>query len=220
MTELILRLRDQMTLVWERLNSRQRGVLVFGAAALVVILTLVLRLSARQDYGTLFTELDEPDAAAIVTRLEEQGIPFQLADGGRAIRIPSGRVLNERLRLAAEGIPSRGVVGFEIFDDVSFTITDLTQRVNFQRALEGELVRTITNLDAVQVARVHLVLPEQALFVDQQASTTASVVLTMRPGARLAVDQIAGIRNLVASSVENLEPAAVTIVDSSGIVSY
>ena len=218
MTELILRLRDQMTLAWERLNNRQRVVLVVGGVALVVALVLILRLSVRREYGTLFSGLAENDAAAVVARLEERGVPFQIGDGGTAILVPSSNVLDERLRLASEGLPSRGIVGFEVFDDVSFTITDLTQRVNFQRALEGELVRTIQSLDAVQLARVHLVLPEQALFADQQSPTTASVVLNMKAGSRLAIDQIGGIRNLVASSVEKLTPEAVTIVDSSGTV--
>ena len=173
MTELILRLRDQFSLVWQRLNSRQRVVLVVGGVVLAVVLGSVLRISVRQEYGTLFTGLAETDAAAVIAQLEERGVPFEITDGGKAIRVPSENVLGERLQLAAAEIPSRGIVGFEVFDEVSFTITDLTQRVNFQRALEGELVRTIQSLDAVKLARVHLVLPEQALFSEQQSPTTA-----------------------------------------------
>src|SRR3990170_3182352 len=144
MTEFLIRLRAQVNLVWGGLNPRQRIVVLGGTSLLAIVLIVVLRVSGRQEFSTLFSGLEASDAAAIVAQ----------------------QVLDQRLKMAAQGIPSRGTVGFEIFDQVSFTITDLTQRVNFQRALEGELVRTILGLDAVQAARVHLVLPKPTLFTE------------------------------------------------------
>ena len=175
-------------------------------------------LSGGDSKATLFSGLEESDAAAIVANLNQQGIEFEIADGGSTIRVPANVVLEERLRLVQAGIPAGGTVGFEIFDEVSFTITDLTQRVNFQRALEGELVRTIASMDAVQTARVHLVLPRQSLFAEQQAPTTASVVLSIRPGRTLSIEQVSGIRTLVAASVENLDAEGVVIIDAGGNV--
>ena len=218
MTEFLIRLRAQVNLFWGGLNPRQRIVVLGGTSLLAIVLIVVLRVSGRQEFSTLFSGLEASDAAAIVAQLEDQGVAFELADGGNTIRVPAQQVLDQRLKMAAQGIPSRGTVGFEIFDQVSFTITDLTQRVNFQRALEGELVRTILSLDAVQAARVHLVLPKPTLFTEQQAETTASVVLSLKSGRSLAPENVSAIRNLVASSVEKLSPKLVTIVDSTGRV--
>jgi flagellar M-ring protein FliF len=211
-------MREQVLLLWEGLNNGQRTILVGGAGVLMALVVVFVMASGRQSNATLFSGLEQSDAAAIVSNLGEQGIAFEIADGGSTIRVAPDIVLEQRLRLAQEGIPAGGTVGFEIFDEVSFTITDLTQRVNFQRALEGELVRTIASMDAVQSARVHLVLPEQSLFAEQQAVTTSAVVLSIRPGKRLSIEQVAGIRTLVSASVENLDPAGVSIVDGSGNV--
>ena len=216
--EPLQRIREQVGLLWEGLNNSQRAIFVGGAAVLITLVVAFSLASGRESNATLFSGLEQSDAAAIVTILEEQGIPFEIADGGGTIRVSSEIVLEQRLRLAQAGIPSGGTVGFEIFDEVSFTITDLTQRVNFQRALEGELTRTIVSMDAVQSARVHLVLPKQSLFAEQQAATTAAVVLNIRPGNALTIEQVSGIRTLVSASVENLDTAGVSIVDSAGQV--
>ncbi len=218
MIELVQRMREQVAMLWEGLNNSQRAIFVGGAGVLVALLVVFVAISGGEGKATLFSGLEESDAAAIVSSLSDEGIEFEIADGGRTIRVPAEIVLEERLRLAQAGIPSGGTVGFEIFDEVSFTITDLTQRVNFQRALEGELVRTITSMDAVRTARVHLVLPRQSLFAEQQAPTTASVVLNVNPGRALSIEQVSGIRTLVAASVENLDAEGVVIIDSSGNV--
>lgn len=218
MIELVQRMREQVAMLWEGLNNSQRAIFVGGAGVLVALLVVFVAISGGEGKATLFSGLEESDAAAIVSSLSDEGIEFEIADGGRTIRVPAEIVLEERLRLAQAGIPSGGTVGFEFFDEVSFTITDLTQRVNFQRALEGELVRTITSMDAVRTARVHLVLPRQSLFAEQQAPTTASVVLNVNPGRALSIEQVSGIRTLVAASVENLDAEGVVIIDSSGNV--
>ena len=218
MIEFVQRMREQVALLWEGLNNSQRAIFLGGAGVLVALLFLFVVLSGGETKAVLFSGLEESDAAAIVTNLRDGGIEFEIADGGSTIRVPAEVVLEERLRLAQAGIPAGGTVGFEIFDDVSFTITDLTQRVNFQRALEGELVRTISSMDAVQTTRVHLVLPRQSLFAEQQAPTTASVVLNITPGRTLSIEQVSGIRTLVAASVENLDAEGVVIIDAGGNV--
>jgi flagellar M-ring protein FliF len=173
-------------------------------------------MSGGTEQQVLYAQLSIDDAAAVTTKLREMHIPYTLKGDGTTILVPSTMVYDARLRLATEGLPQGGGVGFEVFDQRSFGMTEFLQKLNYQRALQGELARTITQLAAVQSARVHIVLPEKSLFVSQQERTTASVVLKLVPSRRLTPDQIRGITYLVSSSVEGLQPADVTIVDTNG----
>jgi len=193
------------------------------ALAGVTLLTLVffglIVFQARTaDYQLLFANLDEADAASVVAWLKEHGVPYRIKGGGHAIWVPADRVHETRLDLAASGLPQAGGTGFEIFDKQSFALTDFVQKVNYTRALQGELARTIAALEPVAKARVHLALPERRLFKEQQKPPTVSVVLTLRPGQQLNKGQIQGIVHLVSGSIQGLRPENVTIVDQDGKV--
>jgi flagellar M-ring protein FliF len=198
--------------------SPARLFVLLGLLGVVVAVGAVslLWMSGKTEQQVLYAQLSMDDAAAVTTKLREMHIPYTLQGDGTTILVPSTVVYDTRLRLATEGLPQGGGVGFEVFDQRSFGMTEFLQKLNYQRALQGELARTIAQLAAVQSARVHIVLPEKSLFVSQQERTTASVVLKLVPSRRLTPEQIRGITHLVSSSVEGLKPADVTIVDTNG----
>ena len=163
-----------------------------------------------------FTGLDPRDSGEIVRKLDEQGIPYRLSDQGRTILVPQDQVYKLRIDLAAEGLPSGGVVGLESFKEASFGSTEFDRRVQYAAALQGELTRTLRQLEEVEDARVHLVIPEQSIFLRDRYEPTASVLVKLRPGRTLSEWQIRGIVNLVAYSVEGMKPKNVTVVDTKG----
>ncbi|PLX84500.1 MAG: flagellar M-ring protein FliF [Desulfuromonas sp.] len=170
------------------------------------------------DYRLLYGGLAEEDAAEVVAWLKESKTPYRLEDAGRSIHIPADLVYESRLALAGAGLPQGGGVGFEIFDQTSFGITDFAQKINLQRAQQGELSRTIASLAPVEAARVHLALPSKRLFKEQQKEATASVILKLAVGRELKEDQVQGIVHLVAGSIEGLPPENITVIDASGRV--
>jgi flagellar M-ring protein FliF len=188
------------------------------AVLCLAFFALLIAQSRSVDYSLLFANLASADAAQVIEKLKEQKIPYRLEDGGKAIHIPAERVYETRLELAAAGLPQGGGVGFEIFDKQSFGMTDFAQKVNYRRALQGELARTISSLGPVESARVHLALPENRLFKEQQQAATSSVIVKLVPGQTLREDQIQGIVNLVAGSVEGLDSDKVSIIDANGRV--
>ncbi len=192
--------------------------LSLAAAALscLAIFAVIIFQAQVADYGLLFSNLAERDASSVVSWLKERKIPYRLESGGQAIHIPADQVHETRLELAGSGLPQGGGIGFEVFDKQSFGMTDFAQKINLQRALQGELARTITSLGPVEAARIHLALPEKRLFREQQKEATASVILKMAPGRSLKEAQIQGILHLVAGSIEGLEAESVTVVDSTG----
>ncbi len=194
--------------------------LSFAGVGLACLLLFGLLIwSARDaDYRLLYANLDAADAGAVVGWLKENQIPFRLEGEGRSIYLPVDKVYEARLELAGAGIPQGGGVGFELFDKQSFGMTDFAQKVNYQRALQGELARTIANLSLVEGARVHLALPEKRLFREQQKEATASVILKLVPGRSPNENQVQGIVHLVASSIEGMKPENVTVIDATGRV--
>lgn len=186
-----------------------------GVGSLVVVLGLAWWVQ-RPLYRPLFTNLAEQDASAIVEALRAEKVPFRLEDGGRAILVPAERLYELRLALASRGLPEGGGVGFELFDRQTLGQTDFLQRLNYQRALQGELARTISRLGGVESARVHLALPERSLSVDEGRRPSASVVVKLAPGRALSAAQIDGIVHLVAASVEGLAADGVTVVGEGG----
>jgi len=210
-------IRERVRQFWGRLGAWQRAALVSGvvlAAAAVVV-----AFAARgQEYVPLFTDLQPADAGDVVARLEEDGIPYRFSGDGRTILVPGDQVHRLRLMLAAEGLPTGGVVGMEVMDQFQFGATEFERRMNRLRALQGELTRTIRQVEGVEDARVHIVLPEESLFISQRQPASAAVLVRMKPGRTLSAEQVAAITYLVAGSVEGLEPEAVTIVDSNGTV--
>src|SRR6266699_26381 len=186
-----------------------------GVGSLVVVLGLAWWVQ-RPLYRPLFTNLAKQDASAIVEARRAEKVPFRLEDGGRAILVPAERLYELRLALASRGLPEGGSVGFELFDRQTLGQTDFLQRSNYQRALQGELARSISRLGGVESARVHLALPERSLFVGEDRRPSASVVVKLAPGRALSAAQIDGIVHLVAASGEGLAAGGETVGAWSG----
>ena len=207
---------EQLRERWNELSLRTR-VLVLSAAGVVVAASLLTYASQHiVNHEVLFSNLAPEDAAEVVERLRDMRVPYELESGGTAVLVPSERVHETRLTLAAEGLPSGGGVGFELFDEPRFGESEFSEHVKYHRALEGELARTISHISGVDSARVHLVLPERTLFVSNRQPASASVVLRLRPGWQMREDRVRGIVNLVTSSVRGLEAGGVTVVDGQG----
>jgi flagellar M-ring protein FliF len=199
-----------------RMTASQVMMLLGVSAGTVVgIFFLVGWLNSVQ-YTRLYSNMEEEEAGEVLAYLRDAKVEYRLLDGGRTIEVPSTDVYQTRIALATEGLPRAGSVGYSIFDQNNLGMTDFLQNLNFRRALEGELTRTIMQLDEVQAARVHIVMPKDRLFKQDQKKTTASVVLKTKGNGKLDERQIAGITHLVASSVEGLEPDKITVLDYGG----
>ncbi|WES66648.1 flagellar basal-body MS-ring/collar protein FliF [Superficieibacter sp. HKU1] len=189
--------------------------MVISAAAVAVVVAMVL-WAKSPDYRTLFSNLSDQDGGAIVQQLTQMNIPYRFADNGGALEVPADKVHELRLRLAQQGLPKGGAVGFELLDQEKFGISQFSEQVNYQRALEGELARTIETLGPVKTARVHLAMPKPSLFVREQKSPSASVTVNLEPGRALDEGQISAVVHLVSSAVAGLPAGNVTLVDQSG----
>ncbi len=188
---------------------------LFFAGGLAILAVLWLWIQ-KPDFRILYTNLSAEDAGLVVAKFKEMNVPYEFSSDGASLMVPAERVHELRLLLAGEGLPQGGGVGFEIFDESAFGTTEFAQKLNYRRALQGELARTIAQLDEISNARVHLVIPEPSLFSEQEEMTRAAVVVNLRPGKILSDAQVQGIAHLVSGSVEGLKPDAVTIVDSRG----
>ncbi|RKR06103.1 flagellar M-ring protein FliF [Kushneria sinocarnis] len=200
----------------ERLKANPRLPLIIAVAAVAAILVALLLWARSPDYRVLFSNLSNADGGTIVSRLEQMQVPYRLTSGGQAIMVPADRVDQVRLSLASEGLPKGGGVGFELMDNQSFGVSQFVEHVNYQRALEGELARSIESIDAVSSARVHLAMPQESVFVRDRKQPTASVILPLYQGRAMADGQVSAIAHLVSSSVSNLPVDAVTVVDQNG----
>ncbi len=203
----------------QRLNAMdraQRMRLGVGAVLLVGMLIAAVMYGRQSDYRVLFANLSDKDGGAIVAQLTQMNVPYKYSEGGGAITIPADRVHDVRLRLATQGLPKGSVNGFELMENNRFGMTQFQERLNFQRGLEGELTRSIQALSSVQSARVHLALPNQNGFFREQQKPSASVLMSLYPGRVLDRAQLAGIVHLVASSVPELAPSAVSVLDDTG----
>ncbi|MDQ9389143.1 flagellar basal-body MS-ring/collar protein FliF, partial [Serratia marcescens] len=201
---------------WNRLRANPKIPLLVAASAAIAIVVALLLWVKSPDYRVLYSNLNDRDGGAIVTQLTQMNIPYRFAENGAALLIPAEKVHETRLRLAQQGLPKGGAVGFELLDQEKFGISQFSEQINYQRALEGELSRTIESLGPVQNARVHLALPKPSLFVREQKSPSASVTLTLQPGRALDDGQINAIVYMVSSSVAGLPPGNVTVVDQAG----
>ncbi len=198
------------------MDRAQRMRLGVGVALLVAAAIAAVVLGRQPDYRVLFSNLSDKDGGAIVAQLSQMNVPYKHADGGGAILVPSDRVHDVRLRLASQGLPKGSVSGFELMEANRFGMTQFQERLNFQRGLEGELTRSIQALSSVQSARVHLALPNQNGFFREQQKPSASILVSLYPGRFLDRAQLAGIVHLVASSVPELAPSAVSVLDDTG----
>ncbi|GAB4406581.1 MAG: flagellar basal-body MS-ring/collar protein FliF [Rhodoferax sp.] len=199
------------------LDAKQKTRLAVGSVLLVLITVVGLVMGRQAEYRVLYANLPEKDGGAIVAQLQQMNIPYQYGAGGSTILVPADRVYDARLKLASQGLPKGSVTGFELMDSASrFGMTQFQERLAFQRGLEGELVRSIQALSSVQSARVHLALPNQNGFFRDQQKPSASVLVSLHGGRTLDRNQIAGIVHLVASSVPEMDPKSVSVLDDTG----
>lgn len=214
LTSFLAKIRQSLA----ELTPARRLSLLLAAGMTLSVLAAMVYFANRTDYKVLFSHLSSEDASAILAKLQEQKIPYELSSSGDTILVAAEKVSELRLEMAGSGLPQGGGVGFEIFDQKTLGATDFEQQLNYRRALQGELARTIKGLEEIQSSRVHIALPKESLFVSEEKKPTASVSLKLKPGRSLSQAQIEGIAHLVASSVEGLNAEDVIIVDSKGAI--
>lgn len=208
-------MRNQLSLFWNKQPKSQRVVIIALGLALLILVPVLIIWSNTPSYVVAYSGLSETDAAQIVQKLDESGIPYQLKNS-TTILVEANQVYKTRLLMAREGLPQSSTVGYELFSGNTLGMTEFTQKVNYQRALEGELERTIGSLAAVKAVRVHVVTPEKSLLSNNQQPATASVTVTLNPGQSIDKAQVQAITHLVASSVEGLKPENIAVIDSEG----
>jgi len=210
--------RKKLLVVLKEWPISRKIALATVAGLSIALFALLIIQTRTADYQLLYANLSPKDAGSIVTWLKGERVDYKLKNNGKSIWIPANQLYETRLNLASSGLPSGGGVGFEVFDKQSFALTDFVQKVNYTRALQGELARTITSLDPVENTRVHLALPEKRLFKNQQKKATASIIVTLGKGKDLKKDQVQGIIHLVSGAVEGLSADEVAVINSHGKV--
>jgi len=209
-------LPQQLKLAFRGLSAGKLIAMAILVGGTIAAFAFLLTWSEKGDLHPLYSNLAPEDAAEIVAKLKEEKIPYQLTMDGTGIRIPYEKIYETRLELASQGLPRGNGIGFEVFDDTKLGMTEFVQNVNYQRALQGELSRTINTLMEVESSRVHIVMPARSLFIEEEEPATASVILKLRRGKFLSKEQIQGIVHLISSSIPRLDPEDVTIIDNSG----
>ena len=199
-----------------QLNIQQKMGLAVGVAALFALIAGVWMWGQSPDYRLLYSNLSDRDGGAIIESLQQMNIPYKFAEGGGALMVASNKVHEARLKLASQGLPKGGNVGFELMENQKFGITQFAEQVNYQRALEGELARSVESIGAVAAARVHLAIPKPSVFVKEQQKPSASVVLSLQGGRLLDSAQVSAIIHLISSSVPEMSAKNVTVVDQNG----
>ncbi len=207
---------DQLKKLLQSLSATQRVTIVICALAVAAGVMWFSRWQQESGMRPLYTALAPEDASAMVTKLRESGVVYKVGENGTSLMVPEARVAELRLEMAGLGLPKTGRIGFEIFDKTNFGITDFAEHVNYRRAVEGELERSVMALAEVQQARVHVSLPKESVFTESRESAKASVLVGLRPGSRLSAQNITAITNLISSAVEGLAPESVSVVDMSG----
>lgn len=207
---------DQLKRIFETLSWKQMLSILVVAGAVAAGLAAFSRWNRERDYRPLYSELSPEDAAAVLAKVREGGSDFRLSDNGTSVLVPSGKVAELRLQLAAAGVPKSGRIGFELFDKSNFGASDFAEQVNYHRALEGELERSVMSLAEVEQARVHITLAKDSVFLESRQPAKASVLVKLRNGSQLSAQNVAAICQLTASAVEGLAPEAVSVVDTRG----
>ena len=206
----------QLKAIFGSLSPARLLTLFLIVAGSVAGLVFMMNWATQPDYQYLYTNLTQEDAAAIVAQLKEKKVPYTIEANGTAVLVPQAQIYEVRLEMAAQGLPQGSGVGFEIFDNAKLGMTEFIQNVNYQRALQGELSRTINRFEEVEGSRVHIVIAPKSLFIDEEEPSTASVIVRLRRGHKLTQPQVNSIVHLVSSSVARLEPEQVTVVDNFG----
>ena len=211
-------LKEKYLQLWGRLTKKQHYMAIGGVVLLlIVILAASFSLGSKPDMVPLFTNMETKDAGEVAAKLKESKVNYEVQETkqGTTILVPSANVHEARLNLATEGLP-RGNKGFEIFDDSKLGVTEFQNKVNYLQALQGELTRTIEQIEAVEKARVHIVLPEDSLYKKNEKPATASIMLKLKPNQQLNRKEVKGIVNLASRSVQGLVPENITVVDETG----
>lgn len=204
--------------LWTDLSSAQRAVVLAFVALAIVVGTFATVIASKPRMAVLYSGLEGQDAGAIAQKLNDEKIPYELSGDGGTISVPADKVSDMQMKMAMQGLPQGGTAGFELFDKSSFGMTEFSEKMTFQRALQGELARTICQLRPVMSARVHLTIPQDKVFESEQQPTKASIALKLRRGTPLSDEQIGGIVHLVSSAVDGLKPQDVDVIDQDGNV--
>jgi flagellar M-ring protein FliF len=206
----------QLTELWGKLKPSQRLAVIGAALATLGLVIALIYFGTQPEFGVLFSDLKPADAQTIVEKLKAGNVPYRLSNGGTTISVPAERIPELRLQMAAAGAISGGHVGFDLFDKTSFGTTDFSQQVNYQRALEGELARTLEGMDEVESARVHITRPRESLFTEKAERAKASAILRTRQGRELQRERVDAVISLIASAVEGLDPSDISVMDTRG----
>ncbi len=209
---------SQLTNTWRQLKITQRVTIGVAAFLTLALIGTLVYFSSQPEYGVLFGDLKATDAQAIVEKLKADNVPYQLSNNGTSVSVPASRITELRLQMASAGVISGGHVGFDLFDKQSFGATDFTQQVNYKRAIEGELARTLEGMDEVEQVRVHITPAKESIFTEKTERAKASVMLRVRQGRELSGERTESIVNLVSSAVENLDSSDVSVLDTRGRV--
>src|SRR5947209_9600379 len=207
---------EQLKRIVGNLTLRQKLSLAGAVLVAVGLLASLLHWNKERDIRPVYSNLAPEDAAQVLTRLKETGVDYRLADGGTSVLAPSSKVAEVRLALAASGLPKSGRIGFEIFDRTNFGVSEFAEQINYHRALEGELERSIMALAEVERARVHITFPKDSIYTESKQPAKASILLSLRPGAVVSAQNVMAICHLAASAVEGLQPEAVSVLDMRG----
>ncbi len=212
-------IKNQLVNLWGQMSLLKKVTLGFLVLIIFSGLIVIYSRAHRVEYVTLYNGLEADEAGTVIEKLKSTRIPYKISDGGKVILVPSEEAEEVRLQLARQGLPRSGV-GYEIFDKKSWGMTDFVEKVNYKRALEGEIARTIGELKEIESVRVHLVLPEERLFKEDKIEPSASVMLKLKPGFKLSSSQALGIAKLIAHSIEGLSTSNVTIIDFNGDILF
>ncbi len=207
---------DQITKIYKSLSVAQRWSLLVGALLTAAAFAWFTHFEREAGFRPLFASLSSEDASAIIQKLKEKGIDYRIGPNGTSVMVPEQQVAELRLDMAGAGLPKTGRIGYEIFDKTNFGITDFAEHVNYRRAVEGELERSVMSIAEVEQARVHVTFPKDSVFLDSREAAKASVLVRLAPGAALSAQNVAAITHLVSSAVEGLTPTAVSVVDMQG----
>jgi len=207
---------EQLRTLFAGLSLKQRISIIAAALAVIAGIVGFVHWRHEGDFRPLYTSMAPEDSAGVVQKLRETGVEYRVSENGTAVMVPTEKLAESRLALAAAGLPKTGRIGFELFDKSNFGATEYVEHINYKRALEGELERSVMSLAEVEQARVHLTLPKESVFLDQQQPAKASVMVKLRPGEQISAQNVLAITNLVASAVEGLAPDSVSLVDMDG----
>jgi flagellar M-ring protein FliF len=207
---------NQLRQFFKGLSARQRITLALTAALVLGGLYLFTHWSHERDFKPLYSSLSAEDASAVILKLKEGGTEYRIGESGSTILVPSKRIPELRLQMASIGIPKSGRIGFELFDRTNLSLTDFSEQVNYHRAIEGELERSLMSMNEVEQARVHITFPKDSVFTESRQPAKASVMVKLKPGAKLSMQNAQAVTQLVSSAVEGLTPEAVSVMDMQG----